>query len=116
MIVVAILSLLAAIAIPNLIHAKIQANEASARATLRNIANALESYATLNGVYPTDPEVLLGADPPYLPVDYFSGVHGGYVFTKDLQEYSYTVTATPVNGNSGTKTFVMETGVVLSEQ
>ena len=54
MIVVAIIALLAAIAIPNLLRAKISANDALAKATLRSISTASEAYATSNnGNYPT---------------------------------------------------------------
>ncbi|MBP6342844.1 MAG: prepilin-type N-terminal cleavage/methylation domain-containing protein, partial [Candidatus Omnitrophica bacterium] len=53
MIVVAIIALLAAIAIPNLLRAKMSANDALAKATLRSLSTASESYATSNqGNYP----------------------------------------------------------------
>ncbi len=53
MIVVAIIALLAAIAIPNLLQARRTANEAAAQANLRTFATAAETYATANnGNYP----------------------------------------------------------------
>src|SRR5690349_5603518 len=67
MIVVAIIALLAAIAIPNLLRAKISANDALAKATLRSLSTSSESYATSNsGNYPQDMTSLTGATPPYL--------------------------------------------------
>ncbi|MBV9483282.1 MAG: prepilin-type N-terminal cleavage/methylation domain-containing protein [Acidobacteria bacterium] len=50
LIVVAIILVIAAIAIPNLLSARISANEASAEGAVRTIATA---EATYNGAYPT---------------------------------------------------------------
>ena len=53
MIVVAIIALLAAIAIPNLLRAKMTSNDALAKATLRAMSTAAESYGTANnGLFP----------------------------------------------------------------
>ena len=51
LIVVAIILVLAAIAVPNMIRAKIQANEASATSSIRAINTAQVTYAV---TYPTD--------------------------------------------------------------
>ncbi|MBU3958600.1 MAG: prepilin-type N-terminal cleavage/methylation domain-containing protein, partial [Candidatus Omnitrophica bacterium] len=74
MIVVAIIALLAAIAIPNLLRARVTANEAAAQATLRTISTAFETYATVsNGQYPTDVATqLVGVTPPYLNENYIT--------------------------------------------
>ena len=48
MIVVAIIALLAAIAIPNLLRAKISANDALAKSTLRSLSTSSEMFATAN--------------------------------------------------------------------
>ena len=47
LIVVAIILIIAAIAIPNLLKAKMAANESSAAAAIRNINTAQVSYSTL---------------------------------------------------------------------
>jgi len=53
MIVVAIIALLAAIAIPNLLRARMTSNDSLAKATLRAMSTAAESYGTANqGNYP----------------------------------------------------------------
>ena len=53
MIVVAIIALLAAIAIPNFLRSRLQANEAQVQGTLRTMSTAAETYATANnGTYP----------------------------------------------------------------
>jgi len=68
LIVVAIILLIAAIAIPNLLHAKIAANESSAAATLRAITSAeigyFDAYPTV-GYSPTI--VQLGGATPCTP-------------------------------------------------
>ena len=46
MIVVAIIALLAAIAIPNLLRARVSANDALAQSTLRAISTAAETFGT----------------------------------------------------------------------
>lgn len=116
MIVVGILALLAAIAIPNLLRAKISSNESSAQVTLKSISTALENYSILNNVYPADTSNLIGATPPYLNVDYFTGTHNGYNFTSStLTDYSYLITAAPVSANTGSHSYTIATGGVLQQ-
>jgi general secretion pathway protein G len=114
MIVVAIIALLAVIAIPNLLRARIQANQSSAQATLKSIANALESYAATNSSYPTSTTPLLGAAPPYLNEDYFTGTHNGYTFVPTLAPYSYQVIASPAGSGQGTVTYTISTGGIIT--
>jgi prepilin-type N-terminal cleavage/methylation domain-containing protein len=59
MIVVAIIALLAAIAIPNLLRQRITANESAAQATLRTISTAFETYAAAR----VEVEVVVGSTP-----------------------------------------------------
>jgi prepilin-type N-terminal cleavage/methylation domain-containing protein len=117
MIVVAIIALLAAIAIPNLLRARVNANESNAQATLRTISTACESYAAANnGNYPTAMTDLTGATPPYLNEDYTAAARQGYNFACGTMDASgYSCTATPVTCNTtGTKTFTITTGGVLA--
>jgi len=114
LVIVGIIALLVTLALPNLQRAKLAANESSAKATLKTISTSLENYAVLNSIYPTATSLLIGASPPYLSVDYFSGPHNGYSFTSVLADYSYTITATPVNSNTGTQSFMITTGGVLT--
>src|ERR1700689_878711 len=53
LIVVAIILIIAAIAIPNLLRARMPANEASAVASLRTMNTALIHYNSTYGQYPT---------------------------------------------------------------
>ena len=116
MIVVAIIALLAAIAIPNLLRAKISANDALAKSTLRSLSTASETFATANtGNYPTDIASLTGATPPYLNKAYCSSVNSGFSFTCTFAAGSYTFVGAPVTvGTSGTTTFTITTGGVLT--
>ena len=116
MIVVAIIALLAAIAIPNLLRSRITANESAAQATLRSISTALETYAAANdGEYAAAEGDLTGATPPYLNKSYCAQTESGYTYACTLATTSYTITARPQNcTTSGTKSFQMTTGGVLS--
>jgi prepilin-type N-terminal cleavage/methylation domain-containing protein len=52
LIVVAIIAILAAIAVPNFLEAQVRAKVARVKADLRSTATALEAYAVDNNVYP----------------------------------------------------------------
>lgn len=115
MIVVAIIALLAAIAIPNLISAKRTANEAAAKATVRTIATSAETFATANdGSYPAAETDLTTGNPAYLSESICGTTKSGYVFACTLAVGGYTITATPVSANTGTKTFTGATGAVIT--
>ena len=115
MIVVAIIALLAAIAIPNLLRARISANDALAKSTLRSLSTAAETFATANtGDYPDTETDLTGAIPPYLNTAYCDTTVSGFSYTCDLTTSSYTFTASPtLVGTSGTTVFTITTGGVL---
>lgn len=115
MVVVAIIALLATIAIPNLMKARMQANEASAQSTLKAIASSLENYYALNNQYPDDTTSLVGATPPYLNVDYFVPTgRNGYSYIAGLGSFSYEITAVPINSSLGTHSYTISTGSVLT--
>jgi len=115
LIVVGILALLSAIAIPNLLRARMSANDALAQTTLKTIGKALETYLVTNTGYPGTVDALTTATPPYLNENYFSGTRAGFTFANDITSGSYTITATPVNlGQSGTTIYTITTGGVLN--
>ena len=118
LIVVAIIAILAVIAVPNLMRTRINANHSFAKATLKAIATALDSYLLDRQAYPSDVDDLIGESPPYLSKDYFDGQpHSGYIFVVDpLTDYDYTITATPSSpGITGTKTFTLIAGSKIAE-
>jgi type II secretion system protein G len=68
LIVVAIIGILAAIAVPNFMSAQIRAKVARAQSDMRSIVTALESYRVTNNVYPPDGDDL----PNFSPMDFDS--------------------------------------------
>lgn len=113
MIVVAIIALLAAIAIPNLLSARKTANEAAAKATVRSFMTAAETYATSHsGSYPADTTALA----TYITAanNYCGALVQGYSYTCDLAATGYTFTAAPSSDAAGSLTFTATTGAVLS--
>ncbi|MFC1592497.1 type IV pilin protein [Candidatus Omnitrophota bacterium] len=116
LVTVAVVTMLAALAIPNLLRSMLNANEANARATLKTISNACETFAAASqGLYPTAMDVLTGIPPPYLSEDYTLATRHGYNFDCDtLQVSGYSCTATPLACNrTGNQTFTTTTGGVL---
>jgi len=117
MAVTGIISVLAMLALPGLLRAKVNGNESFAQATLKTISSACESYAGMNfGQYPTAMADLVTAVPPYLNEDYTVVTLGGYDFAcGTLDITGYLCTATPAACNqTGTKTFTITTGAVLA--
>ncbi len=117
MIVVAIIALLAAIAIPNLLRAKISANDANAQATLRSMSTASETFGTANnGSYPAAvTSMVTGSTPPYLNSNYCGVTMDGYAFSCTNTTGAYTYIATPTTvGTTGTTTYTMTTGGILT--
>ena len=63
MIVVAIIAIIAAIAIPNLLRSRIQSNESAAIGNLRTLTGAQTGYSAANGSYATGfAQLLTGQD------------------------------------------------------
>lgn len=116
MIVVAIIALLAAIAIPNLLRAKISANDALAKSTLRSLSTASETFATANsGNYPTAITELTTATPPYINKTYCGETISGFGFDCTFGVAGYTYVAAPITpGTSGTESYTITTGGVLT--
>lgn len=119
MIVVAIIGLLVAIAIPNLLRARLSANEGAAEGTMRTFVTAIENFRSDQNPpsYPANLAALNAAVPPY--VDSVLGsdpaTKQGYTYTyAQVNVNQYTLNANPVTpgvtGNNGY--FVDESGVI----
>lgn len=79
MIVIAIIAILAAILVPNFIRARAQGQLTSCKSALKNIATAVEMYATdYSGRYPT---ALTVATPNYLRSVPSCPVAGAYTYS-----------------------------------
>src|ERR1700730_1627817 len=87
LIVVAIILIIAAIAIPNLLRSKMAANEASAVGSLRSLNTAAVAYSTTYGTYPASLAALgPSTSPSSSAADLIdsvlsSGTKSGYTFT-----------------------------------
>ncbi len=99
LIVVAIILIIAAIAIPNLLRSKMAANEASAVASLRTYNTAIVSYSTTYGTDPSTDFSTLGpaATPSSTAADLVDGLLGIASPTKSGYNFTYTP-GTAVNG------------------
>lgn len=110
-IIIPIIAMLVAIAVPNFLRAKASANEAQAQATLQTIAAAAISYSAVNGRYPRADSDLLRADPPYLSESYDGKTISGYTYSVIFTPDSYKAIATPETCYAtGTKIFTMRDG------
>jgi type IV pilus assembly protein PilA len=100
LIVVAIILIIAAIAIPNLLRSKMAANEASAVGSMRTINTTATQYSTTYGGYPPSLVSLGGpaggtatsSSAELIDAVLAGGTKSGYTFT-------YTTGATDANGN-----------------
>ena len=127
LIVVAIILIIAAIAIPNLLRSRMAANEASAVGSLRTVNTAEVSYATtypaqgfatalgrLGGAAPCGPATSTTA----CLIDEVTAKKSGYTFTAvgtgALPMVAYTATAVPtIVGSSGQRAFFSDQSGVL---
>ncbi|MDD4955217.1 MAG: DUF4190 domain-containing protein [Candidatus Omnitrophica bacterium] len=110
-IIVPIIAILLAIAIPNFVRASLSANEAGAQANLTAVSAAATSYRATNGRYPREDSDLLRAVPPYLSVAYNGKTIDGYTYTVIFTPDSYKITAVPETCNvTGKKVFIVRDG------
>ncbi|MFN0120606.1 MAG: prepilin-type N-terminal cleavage/methylation domain-containing protein [Blastocatellia bacterium] len=113
LIVVAIIGIIAAIAIPNLLNARQSANESAAIGTLRTIASAQSSYVSANNDYGTLAELktanLIDASLENMPTT----VKSGYKLAELAPTTSLFVVCAFPDGTGGTRRFgVTEDGVI----
>lgn len=114
MIVVAIIALLAAIAIPNLLRARIAANEALAQSTLRTMSTASETYYAANsGTWPANFSSLVSANPAYIATNYCGSTVSGYTYSCTNSSSGYTYTAN-TSDTGATSTYTVTVGGLLT--
>jgi type IV pilus assembly protein PilA len=129
LIVVAIILIIAAIAIPNLIRSRMAANEASAVSSVRSINTAAVTYSSTypaNG-YPVSLAALgspvgactaTPAQACLLDSVLAAGTKAGYTFTwagdGNMPSVGYTINATPMNvGTTGQRMFCSDQSGVI---
>jgi type IV pilus assembly protein PilA len=132
LIVVAIIGIIAAIAVPGLLRSRIAANEASAISTIRATSSANVAYHATCGGYATTFDVLGTNGFLPEPLDEDAPVRNGYTFTLAVGEgaspagsgagicegaqTAFFTTATPGSASSGQRTFALrEPGVIYQD-
>jgi len=126
LIVVAIILIIAAIAIPNLLRSRMAANEASAVGSLRTINTAAVTYSSQCGGFPP---TLAAMGPPsagcatadLIDQVLSTGTKGGFTFTYaavdpdgDGNFDTYTIVADPVTlGTTGNRSFFTDQSGVI---
>ena len=112
MIVVAIIALLAAIAIPNLLRARITAQESGSAAALHTVAAAEIQYRAANPSYATLAQ-LSGVTPPYIDSTLGSGTKQAYLFVVSVNSgTNFYATAVPQTLTQGHSYYIDEAGVL----
>ncbi len=114
LIVVAIIGIIAAIAVPNLLQSKAAANEASAISSMRNIVTSHITFSATVGAgqYAADLAALQTAS--LIDSVLGSGTKDGYSFASSGGAIAFTITAEPLTaGSTGTRYFFSdESGVI----
>jgi prepilin-type N-terminal cleavage/methylation domain-containing protein len=127
LIVVAIILIIAAIAIPNLLRAKMAANEASAVASLRTINTCIVAFSN---TYGTDPSLLANLAPATTPsstsADLVDNLLGKDPAVKSGYSIAYTagagtpitqfsMVATPSSASTGQRKFYTDQSGVIRQ-
>src|SRR3989475_5102295 len=128
LIVVAIILIIAAIAIPNLLRAKIAANQASAVGSLRTLNTACIAYSTSYNQFPSALSNLgpIGSNgtasstsADLIDSVLSAGTKSGYTFhyTAGSLNQSYTITATPITAATTGQNmyFTDQSGVIRTD-
>jgi type IV pilus assembly protein PilA len=121
LIVVAIILIIAAIAIPNLLRSKIAANQASAVASLRTLNTSSVLFNTNYQQYPSAlTDMATGASVTSTSADLIdsvlsTGTKSGYNFawTGGGTTGAYTIVATPVSAATGTVYYFTDQSLVI---
>lgn len=113
MIVVAIIAIIAAIAIPNLLRSRLQSNESAAIGNLKSIVGAEVAYNSANGTYTSSFDDLTSATPPFLDGDW-GNTKQGYDYTLGGGGNNFTCNADPNDpGVSGNRYFYTDASGVI---
>lgn len=112
MIVVAIITLIAAIAVPNLRASLNGGREAAAIGSMRTISTAVARYWARLGEYPENMSELAQKNPFLIDSELLTGVRNGYFY--ELQGFSggYSCTANPETAHEARYFYVDQTGVI----
>jgi type II secretory pathway pseudopilin PulG len=120
LVVVAIITIIILLAVPNILRSRIDSNEFAALANLRSLFNALQMYYANNqSGYPQELSALVSSDsgPSYISQKLAEGSKSGYLF-----EYTYVdkntfyINANPESSKTGRRYFYIdETGIIKED-
>ena len=116
MIVVAIIALLAAIAIPNVLRGRTTANESAVIGNLRALISSAEMYRSVYQTYPSDwdDDMYTNVDPDFGPSSFNKNLSGSavsvgpytYAYTVAAGGGTYDILALPLPVTNGTRSFL----------
>ena len=114
MVVIAIIVIISAMAIPAILRNRITANEAAAITSLKTVDWAAIAYRATNGAYPPDLNSLGTCDPSYIDSVLASGTKQGYKFNLTSNNDTFSIAAVPATQNvTGVRTFYSDTSGVI---
>ena len=117
MIVVAIIGLLAAIAIPNLLRSRLNANEGAMKTDLRAFSSASESFRAAQNppIYAASVAALTGSTPAYIDASWGVNPKHGFTLAYLSANNSFSMLAAPeVANQTAVNTYcVDQTGVIV---
>lgn len=113
MIVVAIVGLLASIAIPSLMRARVIANEGAMKGNLKTFSSANESYRSVQIPlsYASEIEDLMNANPAYLDETWESDSRNGFDITYavgDAPASTFSLLAEPTDSSGGSTGYCVD--------
>ena len=113
MIVVAIIAIIAAIAIPNLLRSRMQSNESATIGNIRTVTGSQVAYHAAMNEYSADFDSLTTASPPFLDGDW-AAAKSGYTFAMGGDADCFTVNADPTTpGTTGNRYFFTDCSGVI---
>ena len=120
LIVVAIILIIAAIAIPNLLRSRMAANEASAVSSLRTLNTACITYSSTYGGFPPQMDALAppaaGVNPDKTKADIVDQVLAGLVNTSTKSGYTFTYAPAPVDASGNVPSYTVNADPVVVNQ
>jgi type II secretory pathway pseudopilin PulG len=118
MVIIPIVAMLAAIAIPNFLRARILANDRVAEASIRGIAAAAEDYAASHGgAYPMDVYDLSDTQTSAISQSLDGEAVNGYTYSFEFGRRGYVVVAEPeICFVTGTKVITATTRGIIEKE
>lgn len=117
-VVISLIAVLVALALPPTLRARVQSNESAAMGNLRTVSSSAESFRTTTDppAYPASFNAMITSNPPYLDVTWGNNQRQGYnyTYTASADGATYAVAATPQIANvSGINSYCVDQSGVI---